>query len=130
MNKAIIQELIAKALKRQIAFSELLVALANEGVESYQVDFLRNEFRYYATNGSSFVTEVALVHDGVVAEFSAENLQRINERVQSGEAGYADFVREAPAAGCACYIVFLNGKNVRYFGRDGGEYIQVFPATR
>jgi uncharacterized protein YbcV (DUF1398 family) len=130
MNKALIQELIARALRKQITFLDLLAALANEGVESYHVDFLRNELRYYATNGESLVLKVALAHDDVAAEFSAERLQRINQRVQSGGAGYADFVREAPAAGCAFYIVYLNGKKVRYFGRDGGEYIQDFPAPR
>lgn len=130
MNEAIIQELIGKALQKQISFSAILAALANEGVESYHVDFLRNEFRYYATNGSSFVIQVALVHDSVAAEFSAETLQHINQKVQSGQAGFADFVREAPAAGCAFYIVYLNGKKVRYFGRDGGEHIQNFPAPR
>ncbi len=130
MNEAIIRELIGKALQKQISFSAILAALANEGVESYHVDFLRNEFRYYATNGSSFVIQVALVHDSVAAEFSAETLQHINQKVQSGQAGFADFVREAPAAGCAFYIVYLNGKKVRYFGRDGGEHIQNFPAPR
>jgi uncharacterized protein YbcV (DUF1398 family) len=130
MNEAVIQELIANALHKRIPFSEILAALAHEGVESYHVDFLRDEFRYYATNGASLVIQVALVHDGVAAEFSAEKLQHINQKVQSGQAGYTDFVREAPTAGCAFYIVYLNGKKVRYFGRDGGEHIQNFPAPR
>ena len=81
-------------------------------------------------NGESFVTAAALVHDGVAAEFSAEKLEAINKRVQAGEAVYADFVKEAPVAGCAYYIVYLNGKKVRYFGRDGDEYIQYFPGLR
>jgi hypothetical protein len=46
--------------------------------------------------------------------------------VTSGRAGYADFVRESPAAGRAYYIVYLKGKMVRYFGRNGGEHIQYF----
>jgi uncharacterized protein YbcV (DUF1398 family) len=130
MNKAIVQELIDKALARKITFPEILATLAKEGVESYHVDFLRNEYRYYTTNGESLVTDVALVHDGVAAEFSAEKLESINRKVQSGQAAYPDFVREGTAAGCAYYIVYLNGKKVRYFGRDGGEYVQYFPGSR
>jgi uncharacterized protein YbcV (DUF1398 family) len=76
------------------------------------------------------VTGVALVHDGVAAEFSAEKIERINQRVQAGQACYPDFVKEGTAAGCAYYIVYLNGKKVRYSSRDGGEYVQHFPGPR
>ena len=66
----------------------------------------------------------------VAADFSAEKIEGINQRVQAGQAAYPDFVREGAAAGCAYYIVYLNGKKVRYFGRDGGEYVQHFPGSR
>ena len=130
MNKSVIQELIRKALAKEITFREILATLGNEGVESYHVDLLRNEFRYYTTNGESFVTGAPLAHNGVAAEFSAEKLERINQKVQAGHASYPDFVAEGAAAGCAYYIVYLNGKKVRYFGRDGGERIQLFPSSR
>jgi uncharacterized protein YbcV (DUF1398 family) len=126
MNHAVIQNLISKALAEQIRFSEILATLAKQGVESYHVDFLRNEFRFYATSGESLLTGAALVHDGVAAEFSAEKLEPINQKVQSGQAAYPDFVKEGTAAGCAYYIVYLNGKKVRYFGRGGGEHVQHF----
>jgi len=130
MNQALIRELIEKALAGKFTFPEILGALRQEGIESYHVDFLRDEFRYYAKSGESFVTRAALVHDAVASEFSAEKLESINRSVRAGQAFYADFVKEGTAAGCACYIVYLNGKMVRYFGRDGGEYIQYFPGSR
>jgi|SRR5580698_134872 uncharacterized protein YbcV (DUF1398 family) len=130
MNHAVIQNLIRKALARQITFTEILASLIKEGVESYHVDFLRNEFRCYATSGESLVSGAALVHDGVAAQFSAEKLERINQKIQAGQAAYPDFVKEGTAAGCACYIVYLNGKKVRYFGRDGEEHVQQFRGSR
>lgn len=130
MNQALLQELIEKALAREITFPEILAALRKEGVESYHVDFLRNEYRYYAKSGESFATGVGFEHNGVAPEFSEEKLEAINRRVQSGQASYADFVREGTAAGCAYYTVFLEGKKVRYFGRDGGEHVQHFPGSR
>jgi uncharacterized protein YbcV (DUF1398 family) len=129
MDTIVIPELIANALAKKNTFREILATLAREGVESYHVDFLRNELRYYATNSESFVTKAALAHDGVAAEFSAEAIERINQKVQSGQASYPDFVREGTAAGCAYYIVYLNGKKVRYFGRDGGEHVQHYPGS-
>ncbi|HWB85239.1 MAG TPA: DUF1398 family protein [Bryobacteraceae bacterium] len=130
MNQALLGELIGKALARKITFPEILATLKQEGVESYHVDFLRNECRYYAKSGESFVTRVPFEHNGVAPEFSAEKLDVVNRRVQSGRAVYADFVREGTAAGCAYYTVYLDGKKVRYFGRDGGEHVQHFPGSR
>lgn len=130
MNKVHIQELIDRSLARSISFPEILTNLMREGVESYHVDFLRNEYRYYAKNGESFVTSVPLVHDAVATDFSEERIEAINKKVQAGEAWYPDFVREAAVAGCAYYIVYVNGKKVRYFGRDGGEHVQLFPGAK
>lgn len=127
MDKEAIRDVLDKALAKAIAFPDVVAALQKQGVESYHVDFLRNEYRHYARNGESFVTDVPLVHDGVAAELSAEKLENINKRVQSGQAWYPDFVREGAAAGCAYYIVYLYGRKVRYFGRDGDEYVQYFP---
>lgn len=131
MNEATAHELIGKALARKITFPEILARLSKKGVVSYHVDFLRNELRYYTGNGESLVVNEPLIHNGVAAEFSAERLDGINKKVQSGEWGFADFVREGTAAaGCAYYIVYLNGKKVRYFGRDGDEHVQHFPGSR
>jgi len=104
-NQTVIQELIRKALAKEITFREILATLGKQGVESYHLDFLRNEFRYCATNGESLVTAAALLHGGVAAEFSAEKIERSNKRVQAGQAAYPDFVTEASAAGCDYYIV-------------------------
>jgi len=130
VNQTLICDVVNRALNRAITFPEILGALSKEGVESYHVDFLRNEYRFYARSGDSFVTDVKLVHDGVAPEFSAEALENINRRVQAGEAWYPDFVREGAAAGCAYYIVYLHGRKVRYFGRDGGEHVQNFPSPK
>lgn len=130
MNQAVVRALIEKALAREITFPEILAALKQEEVESYHVDFLRNECRYYARTGESFVTGVAFEHNGVAAEFSEEKLDAVNRRVQAGQATYADFVRDGAAAGCAYYIVYVGGKKVRYFGRSGGEQVQHFPGSQ
>ncbi len=130
MDQTLVRNLMDRALARSITFPEILSTLGKEGVESYQVDFLRNECRWYSSNGESFVAQIPFVHDGVAREFSAEALEKINQRVASGRATYPDFVKEGAAVGCAFYTVFLNGKKVRYLGRDGGEHIQYFPGSK
>jgi len=130
MNQLILKGVVDKALATAIAFPDLLAVMKKEGVESYHVDFLRNEYRFYSQGGGSFVTDVPLRHGEVAREFCPEKLEDINKRVQAGQAGYPDFVAEGAAAGCAYYIVYLDGKKVRYFGRNGDEYIQHFPGSR
>jgi len=131
MDEATIRDLIDKALAKKIAFPEILTRLNQGGVESYHVDLLRNEFRCYTGSGGSLVTSVPLVHDEVAPAFSAEKLEIINKRVQAGEWSFSDFVRESTAtAGCAYYVVYLKGKKVRYFGRDGDEHVQHLPGSR
>ncbi|MEW6056577.1 MAG: DUF1398 family protein [Bdellovibrionota bacterium] len=127
MNELVVKPLLEKSLARQITFPEILSILAKEGVESYHVDFLRNECRYYSKDGGSLALSVSFEHDGVAPDFSQENLESINQRVQAGLATFADFVKEGCAAGCAYYIVYINGRKVRYFGRNGDEHIQHFP---
>lgn len=127
MNTVLLDGLLDRALARQITFPEILAALSQEGIESYHVDFRRNECRYYGGRGDSYVATVEFGHDGVAADFFPEKLEAANRRVRVGEAGYADFVREAAAAGCAGYAVYLRGKLARYWGRDGGEHVEHFP---
>lgn len=127
MNESVIRPLLEKSLARQISFPEILSILINEGVESYHVDFLRNECRYYSQDGESFSLSIPFKHDGVAPIFSREKLDSINRKVQAGDATFSDFVREGCASGCAYYIVYLNGRKVLYFGRNGDEHIQHFP---
>ncbi len=129
MNGTVLKDLVDKALARAITFPQILATLKTQHVEAYHVDLLRREYRFYDRDGQSLVMSVALVHDGVAPGFSAERLESINRRVQAGQAGYPDFVRESAAAGCAYYIVYLEGRKVRYFGRNGEESIQYFPGS-
>lgn len=130
MDQATVRGLIEGALARTVTFPQILATLQKEDVESYHVDFLRNECRFYARSGESTVISIAFVHDQVAGEFSAEKLQGINGRVQAGQASYADFVKEGAAAGCAYYAVYITGRRALYFGRDGDEYVQLFPGSR
>lgn len=129
MNKEKIETLMEKSLAGEITFPEILEILVKEGIESYHVDFLRDEVRYYAANGESLVKSIPFVHDEVAPTFSPEKLDAINKLVQSRQATFADFVRNAPAVGCAYYIVHLKGKKVRYFGRNDGEHVQYLPGS-
>ena len=130
MNQKLLEDLLDKALSRKITFPQIVAAMKEQKIESYHVDFLRNEYRYYSTNGESFILPAPLIHDEVAETFSKERIDIINRQVQTGEAGYPEFVKAGTAAGCAYYVVYIHGQKVRYFGRNGDEYIQHFPTPR
>jgi uncharacterized protein YbcV (DUF1398 family) len=48
--------------------------------------------------------------------------------IQQGQLGYAEFLRRIMASGCSHYEVFIAGRKVMYFGRDGEFHTEHFPS--
>lgn len=129
MDTEIIKEMAAQSLDGQLTFPEIVTTLIRHGFESYHIDYLRAEGRYYHQNGESFLKKIELEIPGVARKFAADGIQKAIRRSQNGQASYLDFIRDSAAAGCAYYIVYLHGKKVCYFGRDGDEHTEHFPAS-
>jgi len=127
MNETIVKEVIAKVAEGKIAFPEVVRTLTNEGFISYHVDYLRGEARYYHRSADSLMEKLDHAFPSVAENFSAEAVQAAIRRSQAGTATYSDFIRDSAAAGCVYYIVYLTGRKVKYFGRDGDEHVENFP---
>lgn len=127
MKKEVIQEIIDRNSSGTIIFPEVLEILSKEKVESYHVDFLRNENRYYGMNGESLVMDTAHSQAHIPEQFSIAQFQEVLKQVQEGKISYEEFCTGVRASGCAYYIVYLNGKQVHYMGRNGEQYIENFP---
>ena len=127
MNKEIIQKIIDANFSGTITFPEVLAILLKEKVESYHVDFLRNEIRYYGMNGESLVMKTTHSQTHIPEKFDIEQFKTVLKKVQAGKINYEEFCCGSTASGCAYYIVYLNGKQVNYMGRNGEEYIENFP---
>jgi uncharacterized protein YbcV (DUF1398 family) len=127
MNENVVKEVITQTLSGTIAFPEVVRLLSNEGFDSYHVDFLRGEGRYYHHTGESLQEKFDHEFPPIAENFSAEGVQAAIRRILAGSSRYPDFIRECASAGCAYYIVYLTGKKVRYLGRNGGEHVEYFP---
>ncbi len=127
MNLDTIRELADRSMRGEITFPQVVARLVADGVESYHVDYVRGENRYYMPNGESYVE--AIEHRPVhpAADFSAAGVQAAIRRVQAGEILYPEFSDLVRNAGCVYYIVYLAGKQVIYFGRNGDCHIERFP---
>lgn len=126
MQKDIIQKIIDRNFLGTITFPEVLEILSQERVESYHVDFLRDENRYYGVNGESLVMKAVHSQCQIPEKFLVEPLKMVLKKILAGKVNYEEFCSEAKASGCAYYIVYINGRQVHYMGRNGEQYIEHF----
>lgn len=126
---AVIQECSHRSNQGTISFPEVVGKLIAIGVESYHVDFYRNEKTFYFSNGESHLEpdSLALSANDIAPSFSAEGVQQTIKASQRGEINYQEFLRRVMAAGCIGYVAYLAGKRVAYVGRSGENHVEYFP---
>jgi uncharacterized protein YbcV (DUF1398 family) len=109
-------------------FPEVVKRLAGAGVRAYDADLIRLRNTYYGAARQAQDEALPLSGGASVAgTFDKSAVAATVHAIQNGEIGYADFLRRIMAAGCASYRVFIDGRKVIYFGRDGDFHIEEFP---
>ena len=110
-------------------FPGIVTALQGAGFESYLVDYRRNAWTFYMSDGDSLVLTTPATTDAVAREFSAENIAAQVRAAQQNAAGYSyrDFSSKVKRAGCCGYMVSFPGRRVVYFGRTGETHTEHFP---
>lgn len=127
MNTKLIQETIELTLQGKITFPEVVGKLVNEGVDTYHVDYIRKENRYYFSNDDTLVEPVSHDFPKASQQFSAEKVKAAIQKVQKGEINYVEFSKLVLEAGCVYYIAYLKGRQVVYMGREGDSHTELFP---
>ena len=120
----------AASLAGTIHFGEVVMRLQGIGVERYHADYSRHESTYYLPDGSSLVVPVPHPPHAIAMEFSAAAVEASIRQSQRGEIKYSQFVEQTCAAGCVGYFVHLTGRRVIYFGRQGEQHVEPFPAGK
>ena len=130
MNAAQIAKLASASLTGSMTFPQIVAGLLGEGVETYQVDYREFRFTFYGANRS--VVVVPLTFEGLpeIAEhFDAASLKAAILDSQTKGQPFREFCRRAVLAGVPSYSVFLKGKRVVYFGRNGDQHVEWFPGA-
>ena len=121
---------IAECLKLSFAdtpFPIVLQRLAGAGVRSYTADLVRLRNTYYGSGQESYDEPLPLVDGPAIAPvFDPAHVAATVRAIQQGEIGYEQFLRRIMGAGCARYEVFIDGRKVIYFGRDGDFHTEHF----
>jgi uncharacterized protein YbcV (DUF1398 family) len=130
MNSAIesiIQITFSRSNEGSIHFGQVVEALLSAGVESYWVDYRACRTTYYLPNGQTYSLDMVAPQAGIARAFSAPDIQAAIRAAQQGEVLYPEFKRRSQAAGCIGYMVWLQGRHVSYYGRNGEAHIERFP---
>jgi uncharacterized protein YbcV (DUF1398 family) len=108
-------------------FGQVLLRLADAGVESYFADLRSSTKTYYLPDGDSIDILCTAWKVPVAPNFDASMVEAAVQQSQAGKHTYADFCKKVMAGGCCGSLVSLLGRRVVSFGRAGETHVEYFP---
>ena len=111
----------------RIHFGQVIAQLVEAGVEAYHVDYRAGRSTYYLPDGQTHTLNFEPPAEPVAAVFNTEGMVAAIRGAQAGRVMYPEFKRQSQAAGCASYTVWITGRHVTYYGRQGEMHVERFP---
>jgi uncharacterized protein YbcV (DUF1398 family) len=130
MKTDVIKECTTLSLAEQITFPQVVMKLAEAGVERYIADLVGKKKFSYGTQGETHMGDLAFDNVKIPEQLDAAKVKQAITDIQQGQIKYQTFLRRIMEAGCAHYEVFITGKKAIYFGRDGSQHIELFPQVK
>ena len=128
-TKNIVVEITRASDEERITFPEVVGRLVAAGVERYHADFVGSERVFYMPDGTCERVPTHKVPQAAQA-FSAQDVEAAVRAIQRGEIQYREFCDRVTQAGCVGYHVFIAGRRVVYYGRDGEQHVECFPGSK
>lgn len=130
MNTEAMHRALEGSQQGKLTFPKAVGMLMEAGVESYRCDLIRADDTFYMPNGETHVEKMIVPPVQIPAELSVPGIVAAIRAVQADEIRYPEFLKRAMAAGVASYSVFIAGKRVIYFGRNGAFHVEEFPSRK
>ncbi|MBS0236690.1 MAG: DUF1398 family protein [Proteobacteria bacterium] len=130
MNIDVINRGRKMCLADTMSFLEFVKTLIDVGMERYTVDFVSLKAAYYSINNEVYITDFEFEKLPISLQFDQASVKEAVLASREGRMKYKDFLPYIANAGCCRYEVFITGKKVIYFGRDGSTHIELFPENR
>lgn len=127
MNINTIKECMTLALEGKITFPETVKKLVADQTERYIADLVGLQKLYFGINGETYAWPLNFNPIKVAQQFDIVKVKSAIRDSQQSKINYPTFLQRIMEAGCCHYEVFLTGKKVIYFGRDGSNHIEFFP---
>ena len=97
------------------------------GVESYFADYRNQLTTYYLSSNEAYAVPMRMPPIAIPKLFNQEGVILAIRGAQSDMIRYPEFLNLTMQAGCIGYMVWIAGKRVSYFGRNGEVHIEHFP---
>lgn len=130
MDVNIINECAVSSLAGTMSFPEVINKLISAGIERYIVDLVGLKKIYYSEQGEAYLTTLDFPVLEVASTLDETAIKNALHAIQQGNIDYRTFLQHIIIAGCCHYEAFITGKKVIYFGRDGSQYVELFPAKK
>jgi len=110
-----------------LTFPEVLGRLVGAGIESYFADYRNQSTTYYLSSNEAFTIPMEMPPVEIPKSFNKDGVVSVIRGAQSDSVRYPEFLNLTMSAGCIGYIVWITGRHVNYFGRQGEVHIEHFP---
>lgn len=125
--ESVIRETANNSNEGRIHFGQVVDNLLGIGVESYHVDYRACRATYYMPCGETLTLDMHTPEVEIAKNFSEQAIKSAILGAQSGEVMYPEFKRLSQSGGCVGYTVWLTGRYVTYYGRNGETHVEKFP---
>ena len=105
----------------------MLGRLYGVGVESYFADYRNQSTTYYLSGNEAYAVPMTMPSIEIPLSFNKDGVTSAIRGAQSDMVRYPEFLKLTMSAGCIGYIVWITGRHVSYFGRQGQVHIEHFP---
>ena len=126
-TKEVIENCAHQSHAGLLTFPEALGRLIEVGIESYFVDYRNKSMTYYLSSNEAFTIPMEMPPVDIPSSFNKDGVVSAIRGAQSDAVRYPEFLKLTMTAGCIGYIVWIAGKHVGYFGRQGEVHIEHFP---
>jgi uncharacterized protein YbcV (DUF1398 family) len=126
-TEQVIREATRGSSEGSLHFGQVVGLLVQAGVESYVADYRAGRTTYYLHDGDTLTIDLTRPGVPIAQAFDAAALLAANRGAQRGEVMYPQFKTLSCQAGCVGYAVWIAGRHVSYFGRQGETHIERLP---
>ncbi len=126
-TKEVIEKCAHQSHAGLLIFPEVLGRLMEVGVESYFADYRNQSTTYYLSSNEVCTVPMEMPLVEIPNSFNKDGVVAAIRGAQSDVVRYPEFLKLTMTAGCIGYIVWITGKHVSYFGRQGEVHIEHFP---
>lgn len=111
----------------RIHFGDVVRQLAEVQVESYHIDYRAGRATYFLADGGTHTLSFAPPAALIPQPFDGDAVRGAIRGAQQGRVMYPEFKQLTQQAGCAGYTVWITGRHVTYYGRQGETHVERFP---